>query len=97
MDQKAIEHLTTIALRFVGVLIVFIGLILTTHTILQLVAAQAAASGLPQGYPPGMSINVKGVLGTAGNWAIACTAAIVVWGCLISVFARPIAKRIARQ
>ncbi len=97
MDQKTVEHLTTIALRLIGVATILIGLIITTLTIFQLIAAQSAISGFPQGMPPGMSINLKGALGRVGYWALAGQVAIVVWGWLLTVFAQPIAKSISRQ
>jgi hypothetical protein len=95
MEQKSIEHVTTVVLRFVGVLTIFIGLILVTYTIFQLLAAQSVTSGFPQGLPRGMSVSVKGAAGRLGAWAIAAQIAVMVWGGLLFALAKPIAERIA--
>jgi hypothetical protein len=96
MEQRSIEHVTTIILRLAGVLTIFIGLILATHIILQLIAARSAASGFPQGLPPGMSINLKGAAGRVGGWAIVAQIATIAWGALLAAFAQPIAKNITK-
>jgi hypothetical protein len=97
MEQKSIEHVTTVVLRFAGVLTIFIGLILTTHTILQLIAAHSATSGFPQGLPQGMTVSIKGLAGRMGQWAVAAQVAVVAWGSLLVALARPIAKAIAQE
>jgi hypothetical protein len=96
MEQKSIEHVTTVVLRFVGVLTIFIGLILVTHTVFQLLAAQSVTSGFPQGLPRGMSVSMKGAAGRLGAWAIVAQGAVMGWGGLLFALARPIAERIAR-
>lgn len=63
MEQRAMDHITTIILRLVGVLTIFIGLIMTTQLAIQLIAENSAMSGFPEGLPPGMNINIKGVAG----------------------------------
>lgn len=97
MEQKSIERVTTIALRTAGVLTILIGLILTTHTVLQLIAAHSAASGLPQGLPPGMRVNLTGAVGRVGYWAVAGQITIIIWGALLIAFAQPIATSITRE
>ena len=96
MDQKTVEQITTVVLRLAGILTIFIGLILATHIILQLIAARSATSGLPQGLPPGMSVNLKGMAGRVGHWAIVAQVATMVWGGLLLVSAKPIAREIAK-
>lgn len=97
MEQKSVEHVTMVALRFAGVLTIFIGLILVTHTIFQLLAARSVTSGFPAGLPHGMTVSVKGAAGRIGNWAVAAQGAVVVSGALLVRLARPIAGAIARE
>lgn len=97
MEQRTIEHGTTVFLRLVGVLTIFIGLIWTGDTVLQLLAARSATSGFPQGLPPGMSVNLKGAVGRMGGWAIGARLAIVIWGTLMLALARSIARGIAKE
>jgi len=97
MEQKSIEHVTTIILRLAGVLTIFIGLILTTHTILQLIATHSATSGFPQGLPGGMSVSIKGAVGRVGHWAVIAQLAIIGWGGLLVALAPPVAKGIAKD
>ena len=97
MEQKSIEHMTTVALRFVGVLTIFIGLILVTQTILQLLAAHSVTSGFPQGLPHGMTVSVKGAAGRVGIWAIAAHGMVLVWGGLLVGLASPVARGIASE
>lgn len=96
MEQKSIEHVTTVVLRSVGVLTIFIGLIVVTHTVFQLLAAQSVTSGFPQGLPRGMSVSVKGAAGRMGAWAIVGQIASMAWGGLLFALAQPIAQGIAR-
>jgi len=96
MEQKSIEHVTTVVLRSVGVLTIFIGLIVVTHTAIQLFAAQSVTSSLSQGLPGGMSVSLKGAAGRLGAWAIVARIAIMVWGGLLFALAQPIAQGIAR-
>jgi hypothetical protein len=97
MEQKSIERIVTVVLRFLGVLTIFIGLILTTHTVFQLIAAHSVTSGFPQGLPPGMNVTLKGAAGRAGTWAVAAQIAVIVWGGLLVALAKPVAEGIARE
>jgi len=87
----------TIVLRVAGVLTIFIGLILTTHVVVQLIAAHSAMSGFPGGQlPQGMTVNIKGAAGRAGNWAIFGQVTTSLWGGLLVALARRIAEGVAR-
>ena len=97
MEQKSIERVVTVALRFLGALTIFVGLILATHTIFPLIAAHSVTSGFPQGLPRGMSVTLKGAAGRAGTWAIAAQMAVIVWGGFLVVLAKPLAQGIARE
>lgn len=97
MEQTSIERVTAVVLRIAGVLTILVGLILVTHTVLQLIAAHSAASGLPRGLPPGMTVNVKGAVGRVGFWAIAGQIMTIVWGALLIRLARPIATSITKE
>ena len=93
MEQRSIEHVTTIALRFVGVLTVFIGLILITYTIFALIGAHSTTSDLFRNMPEGMDINMRGMF----SWVAVGEVAIIVWGGLFIRLAKPIARGIARE
>jgi hypothetical protein len=97
MEQKTVEHGMTIFLRLVGVLTIFIGLIWTSETVLQLLAARAATSSFREGMPPGMSVNLKGAAGRMGGWAVGARLAVVIWGTLMLASARSIARGITRE
>jgi hypothetical protein len=94
MEQKSIVQVAAFAIRFVALLAIFIGLILTTQTIFQLIAAHSALSG---DLPPGMSINIKGAAGRIGIWAIAGNLFIMIWGFLLAICARPLANAIGQE
>ena len=65
-----------ILLRVAGILTVLIGLILTTYTILQLIAINSVTGNLPRG----MNVNIKGTLGSMRGWAVVAQLSIVAWG-----------------
>jgi len=94
MEQKSIERVTTIVLRVAGVLVMLIGAILVTHTIVTLIAAHSAMSG---GLPPGMSVNLKGAAGRVGAWAVFAQATTIGWGLLLMALARSIAQNITKE
>ena len=97
MDRQAAERWVTVVLRVVGVLTVFVGAILITQTIIQLISVHWGSSGLPQGLPPGMSISLKGTAGRMGAWAIAGLVAVMAWGGLLARVSKPIAGLIASE
>ncbi len=76
MDRLSEQRSILIMLRVAGILTILIGLILTTHTILQLVALNSVTGNLPRG----MNVNIKGTLGSMRGWAIVAHLSIVAWG-----------------
>jgi hypothetical protein len=97
VEQKSIERVVTVVLRFLGVLTIFIGLILTSNTIFQLIAAHSVTSGFPHGLPAGMNVTLQGAAGRAGGWAVAARIAVIGWGALLVAMASPLARSIARE
>lgn len=93
MDRESREQISGIILRLAGVLTILVGCILTTQTIIQLIAGRSAMSNLP----PGMSVNIQGAIGRVGGWAIVGQLAIVAWGALLIAVARPVARSITRE
>jgi hypothetical protein len=87
MDQRNEQHILTIVLRGVGIVTVLIGLILTTQTVIGLLAARSATANLP----PGMNINISGSVGRMQGWAIVAQLSICVWGAVLWALARPLA------
>jgi hypothetical protein len=94
MEQKSLEQVTTIVLRVAGVLVVVIGAILVTHTIVTLIAAHSAMSGQ---LPPGMSVNLKGAAGRVGVWAVFAQTTTIMWGLLLMALAPSIAQNITKE
>jgi hypothetical protein len=76
MDRLSEQRSVLIVLRVVGILTVLIGLMLTTHTILQLMAVNSVMRNPPRG----MNVNIKGLLGSIRGWAVVAQLSIVVWG-----------------
>jgi hypothetical protein len=70
------KRFVTIILRIIGILTVLVGLILTTHTIIQLLAISSLATNLPRG----MNVNIKGTLGNMHGWAVLAHLFIIAWG-----------------
>jgi hypothetical protein len=98
MEQKSMERVTTVVLRGAGVLVMLVGLILVTHTIVSLIAAHSAMSGFPGGQlPPGMSVNLKGAAGRVGGWAVFAQATTIGWGFLLMALAPSIAQKITKE
>jgi hypothetical protein len=95
MEQKSVERVVTVVLRFLGVLTIFIGLILTSNAILQLLAAHSVTSGM--GLPPGMNVTLQGAAGRLGNWTVVARIAVIVWGALLVATATPLARSIAKE
>ena len=95
MEQKSVERVVTVGLRFLGVLTIFIGLILTGNTIIQLLAAHSVTSGM--GLPPGMNVSLQGAAGRTGAWAVGARIAVIGWGVLLMATATPLARNIARE
>mgnify|MGYP001148831840 CR=1 FL=1 len=87
MNTAAEKRLTIIAFRAVGILIILIGLILTTHTIISLMAVSSLKSNMPGG----MNINIKGPVGTMGAWAILAQLFTSAWGAAVFVLAERLA------
>ena len=92
MEQKSMKHIITVILRLVGVLTIFIGLIMTTQMIIQLVATNSVISGFI-----GMSVNGKRATGHIVNWMIAGHFSIVAWGFILMAYAKAIAKSITKE
>ncbi len=93
MNRQDEQHIVTVVLRGVGILVVLIGLILTTQTILGLIAASSARSNLPAG----MNIDIKGTLGKMGAWAIVARLSISVWGAVLYALAQTIAAALISE
>lgn len=79
MDATSEKRLTVIGFRAVGILVVLIGLILATTTIISLIAVSSLKSNIPAG----MNINIKGPVGTMGVWAILAQISISAWGAAV--------------
>ncbi len=93
MEQRSIEHVTTITLRFAGVLTVFIGLIMITYSVFALIGVRSTTSDLLRNMPEGVDMNMRGMF----SWVAVGELVIIGWGGLLIRFARPIAGRIARE
>jgi hypothetical protein len=76
MNNIAEKRLTMIVFRALGILTILIGLILTTYTIIQLMAMSSLTSNLPRG----MNVNIKGTIANMKGWAIFAQLSISVWG-----------------
>ena len=76
MDRLSEQRSVLIVLRIAGILTILIGLILTTNTILQLVAVNSVMGNIPRG----MNVNIKGTLGSMRGWAVLAQLLIVAWG-----------------
>ena len=70
------KRLTMIAFRAIGILTILIGLILTTHTIIQLMAIRTLTSNIPRG----MNVQIKGTIGNIKGWAIVARLSVSAWG-----------------
>ena len=79
MDRTSEQRSILIVLRVAGILRVLIGLILTTHTILQLMAVNSIASNLPRG----MNVNIKGTMASMRGWAVVAQLSVVAWGVVL--------------
>ena len=90
MDQVSQAQIVTRVLRTAGVLAVFVGCILVSHTVVGLIAAQSASSGLP----PGMTVKLTGTLTNLHGWAIVSELTTAAWGIVLFALAKPIAARI---
>ena len=93
MDRVSERRSILIVLRVAAILTVFIGLILTTLTILQLMAVGSISSNMPQG----MNVNVKGTLGAMRGWAIVAQLSIVAWGVVLYKIADSLSVMIAGE
>lgn len=93
MDPIVQQQIVTRVLRTAGVLAVFVGCILATQTIVNLIAAQSVASNLP----PGFNVQVKGAFGNLSGWAIVGQLTTLVWGMILFAVAKPIAARIVED
>ncbi len=83
MDDMPEKRITVIVLRAVGVLIILLGFILTTHTIIQLMFISSFRSNIPGG----MNLNVKGMIGSIQGWAIVGQLSISAWGFALYILA----------
>ena len=79
MDRLSEQRSILIVLRVAGILTVLIGLILTTYTILQLVAINSVMRNPPRG----LNVNIKGTLGSMRGWAVVAQLSIVAWGVVL--------------
>ena len=76
MNSISERRLTMIVFRAIGILTILIGLILTTYTIIQLMAVSSLTSNMPRG----MNLNVKGTIGNIKGWAIVAQLSVSAWG-----------------
>ncbi|MCP4614611.1 MAG: hypothetical protein GY845_38520 [Planctomycetes bacterium] len=76
MNSISEKRLTMIAFRAIGILTILIGLMLTTHTIIQFIAVSSLASN----WPRGLNINIKGTIGNMKGWAIVAQLSVSAWG-----------------
>lgn len=83
MNATCDKRLTIMTFRAIGILIILIGLILTTHTIISLMAVSSLKSNMPGG----MNISIKGPVGSMGAWAILAQLSISAWGAAVFVLA----------
>lgn len=88
MERTDEQRIVTAVLRCVGIVVVLVGLILTTYILLQWLAARSAAQNLP----PGMNVNFEGVLGKLRGWAFAGTLSVCAWGAALYALSRPLAR-----
>ncbi|MCP4609237.1 MAG: hypothetical protein GY845_11040 [Planctomycetes bacterium] len=72
MNSISEKRLTMIAFRAIGILTILIGLILTTHAIIQFMAVTNMSRGL--------NINIKGTIGNIKGWAIVAQLSVSAWG-----------------
>ena len=79
MNTTSERRLTIIAIRAAGILIVLIGLILTTSTVISLMAVSSLTSNIPRG----MNVNIKGPVGSMGAWAILGQLSVSAWGAAV--------------
>lgn len=93
MNTTSERRLTMIAVRAAGILIVLIGLILTTSTIISLIGV----SSLKFNMPGGMSISIKGSMGNMGAWAILAQLSTAAWGAAVFVLADRLAAFIVPE
>jgi hypothetical protein len=93
MDRNDEQRIVTIVLRCAGILTVVIGLILTTQTVLALIAASSAAANLPRG----MNVSLRGSVGKMGGWAIVAQLSISVWGAVLYGLAQSLAGAIVGE
>ncbi len=97
MEQKSVYQVTVIVLRLIGVLTMFIGLVFATQTIIELIALACVKSGLDARMPAKMNVSLTGTASTLGIWSIVYQIATIVWGRILYVSARSIARRITDE
>jgi hypothetical protein len=93
MDKLSEQRSILIVFRVAGILTVLVGLILTTHTILQLVAVNSVTGNLPRG----MNVNIKGTLGSMRGWAVVAQLSTVAWGVALYKLAGWLSKTIVGE
>lgn len=76
MNSISEKRLTAMVFRSFGILTILIGLILSTQTIIQLMAVSSLATNMPRG----MNVNIKGAAGSIKGWAIVAQLSVAVWG-----------------
>jgi len=76
MSSISEKRLTMIVFRAIGILTILIGLILTTYTIIQLMAIRSLTSNIPRG----LNVNIKGTVGNIRGWAIIAQLSVSAWG-----------------
>ena len=79
MQHELTKKNVIIILRLIGVVISFIGLILTTSSIFQTIGARSAASAMN----PAIQVSMKGMAGQLGFWVTAGYVSIVIWGLIL--------------
>lgn len=92
MDHEKVSQVVEVVVRFVGMVLVFAGLIMGTHAILQFISVMSAANNLPSGF----NVQVNGALGDMGFWGLMAHGATIIWGLIIVGFSEEISGSIVR-
>jgi len=83
MNSTSEKRFAIIAFRALGILIILTGLILTTLTIIGLMAVSSLTSNVPRG----VNVNIKGPAASMGAWAIVARLFVIAWGAVVYTLA----------
>jgi len=89
------EDVACPVLRIMGVATILVGSILTSQLIVTRIAISNAARSVPAGFSA--RIEVDGMLGTWGNYAIVAQAVTIVLGVVLFLLSPALAKLVTRQ